>query len=130
MNQVAIIGRFVRDPELRATTSGTSVCNFTLAVDRPRKKDGTKEADFLDCICFGKQGENVAFYKHKGEMCAVQGRIQKRSYEAKDGRTVYVTEIVAERVEFLTGNNRGEPNTAQTNTRDAFSDITDDDIPW
>lgn len=130
MNKVIITGRFVRDPELRATSSGSSVCNFTLAVDRPRRKDGTKETDFLDCVCFGKQGENVAFYKHKGEQAAVEGRVQKRSYEGKDGRTVYVTEIVAERVEFMSDGKRGEPNVAETQTTINGFESVDEDVPW
>lgn len=102
MNRVNLTGRLTRDPELRTSAAtGESICTFTLAVDRMRKKDGSKETDFLDCVCFGKQGENLAFFKRKGAMLGVDGRIQKDKYTTKDEETRYRTKIIAERVEPL-----------------------------
>lgn len=130
MNRVTLCGRLTRDPELRATSTGTSICTFTIAVDRPRNKDGVKEADFIRCKCFGKQGESVAYYKRKGEMIAVDGRIQNNNYE-KDGIRHYSDEIIVERADFL-----GKEKTAQNEEKtpssamDAFSTINDDGIPW
>ena len=130
MNRVTLCGRLTRDPELRATSTGTSICTFTIAVDRPRNKDGVKEADFIRCKCFGTQGESIAFYKRKGEMLAVDGRIQTGSYE-KDGIRHYTTDVIVERADFL-----GKEKTAQndektpSNVSEAFTSIDDDDIPW
>lgn len=130
MNRVTLCGRLTRDPELRATSTGTSICTFTIAVDRPRNKDGVKEADFIRCKCFGKQGESIAYYKRKGEMIAVDGRIQNNNYE-KDGIRHYSDEIIVERADFL-----GKEKTAQngektpSNVSEAFTSIDDDDIPW
>lgn len=130
MNRATLCGRLTRDPELRTTTSGSAVCSFTLAVDRPRNKDGVKEADFIRCKCFGKQGESIAFYKRKGEMLAVDGRIQTGSYE-KDGIRHYTTDVIVERADFI-----GKEKTAKidekapSNVSEAFTSIDDDDIPW
>ena len=130
MNRVNLCGRLTRDPELRATTTGTSVCTFTIAVDRPRNKDGVKEADFIRCKAFGKQGESIAYFKGKGEMLAVDGRLQTGSYE-KDGIRHYTTDVIVERADFL-----GKEKTAQndektpSNVPEAFTSIDDDDIPW
>lgn len=130
MNRVTLCGRLTRDPELRTTTTGTSVCTFTIAVDRPRNKDGIKEADFLRCKCFGKQGESIAFYKRKGEMLAVDGRIQNNNYE-KDGIRHYSDEIIVERADFLTKEKHAQSDEKQPSAvSDAFEAIGDDGIPW
>ena len=110
MNLVVLIGRLTRDPELRyIPNSGTPVATFTLAVDRELSKEKRQEmeskgqptADFINIVVWGKQAENCANYLTKGSLVAVQGRIQTRSYEAKDGTRRYVTEIIASQVEFL-----------------------------
>ena len=102
MNAVILIGRLTRDPEVRYT-SGTqmAVCTFTVAIDRPVKKDSEKQADFPRVICFGKQAENCERFLAKGRLVGVQGRLQTGSYTNKDGATVYTTDVVADRVEFL-----------------------------
>jgi single-strand DNA-binding protein len=111
MNQIALIGRTTKDPELRYTASGTAVCTFTLAVDRDFKgKDGQKETDFINVVVWQKPAENTAKYLSKGKLCAVSGRLQTRNYEGNDGKRVYVTEVVAEQVKFL------EPKTNSTLT--------------
>lgn len=110
MNLVVLIGRLTRDPDLKYLPgTGTPVANFTLAVDKELSKDkraeleaaGKPTADFINIVVWGKQAENCANYLAKGRLVAIQGRIQTRSYEAKDGTRRYVTEIIASQVEFL-----------------------------
>ncbi|MDP3487469.1 MAG: single-stranded DNA-binding protein [Bacillota bacterium] len=99
LNNVVLIGRLTRDPELRFTpTSGKAVASFALAVDRPFSKD---EVDFIDIVVWNKQAELCAQYLSKGKLAAVVGRLQIRSYEAKDGTKRRVAEVVAESVRFL-----------------------------
>ena len=100
MNNVVLIGRLTRDPELRyIPESQNAVATFTLAVDRPFSKE--KQADFIRITVFGKQAENCERLLAKGRLTAVQGRIQTGSYKNKEGVTVYTTDVIAERVEFL-----------------------------
>lgn len=100
MNNVVLIGRLTRDPELRyIPESQTAVATFTLAVDRPFAKE--KQADFIRITVFGKQAENCERFLAKGRLAGVQGRLQTGSYKNKEGATVYTTDVVAERVEFL-----------------------------
>ncbi len=102
LNRVVLVGRLTRDPELRYTPSGVPVATFTLAVNRPfLNQQGERDADFINCVVWRRQAENVANYLRKGSLAGVDGRIQTRSYEAQDGRRVYVTEVVAENVQFL-----------------------------
>lgn len=110
MNNVVLIGRLTRDPELRYTAStGTPVATFTLAVDRELSREkklemeskGQPTADFINIIVFGKSAENCAMYLQKGRLAAVNGRLQSRYYEDKEGNRRYVTEVMASRVEFL-----------------------------
>lgn len=145
MNRTILVGRLTRDPDLRYTQTGTAVANFTLAVDRPFSKD--KETDFINCVVWRKPAENLAQYMKKGSQIGVEGRIQTRTYE-KDGKTVYITEVVADNIQFLESrNNSGKSNGSQQsgNTRkskeqayndsifgnDAQSiDIDDDELPF
>ncbi len=100
MNNVVLIGRLTRDPELRyIPESQNAVATFTLAVDRPFAKE--KQADFIRITVFGKQAENCERFLTKGRMAAIQGRLQTGSYKNKEGATVYTTDVVADRVEFL-----------------------------
>lgn len=107
MNEVVLIGRLARDPELRyAANSQTAICTFTLAVDRQQSRDrqaGGPTADFIRITVFGRQAENCSRYLSKGREAAVQGRIQTGSYQNRDGQTVYTTDVVANRVEFIGG---------------------------
>jgi single-strand DNA-binding protein len=91
MNQVSLIGRFAKDPELRYIASGTAICNFTLAVRNPFDKDGN--ADFIQCVAWGNGAELVAEKHVKGNMIGVDGRISTRNYENNEGQRVYVTEV-------------------------------------
>ena len=114
MNKVVLIGRLTKDPELKFTPgNGTAVATFTIAVDRKFSKDSQKEADFIPVVVWGKQAESTANYMSKGKLMGVSGRIQTRSYDAKDGSKRYVTEVIAEEVQFLewgAGNKNATPS--------------------
>lgn len=101
MNKVILIGRLTRDPELRHTPQGTAVCQVTVAVNRRGAQPGQQDADFINVSVWGVQAENVARYMAKGRQVAVEGRIQTRNYDDKDGKKVYVTEVIATNVQFL-----------------------------
>ena len=105
MNSVILVGNLTRDPEVRQTTSGETVCAFTIAVERPQKEGQQKQTDFPRITVFGKQGDSCGRYLKKGRTVAVQGRLQTGSYTNKNGEKVYTTDVVANRVEFLGGNN-------------------------
>lgn len=140
MNSVVLIGRLTRDPEVRYTTSQMAVATFSLAVDRPVRSGEEKKADFIRITCFGKTAELVERYMSKGRQVAVQGRIQTGSYQNKDGQTVYTTDVVADRVEFLGSANGGSTRSEADRfdggigapapeTPDGFEAI-DDDVPF
>lgn len=102
MNKAFLIGRLTRDPELRYSSSNTAVVNFTIAIDRQyTNKDGQRETDFIRVVAYNKQAENIKKFITKGSLVAVDGRIQTGSYDDKDGKRVYTTDIVADRVQFL-----------------------------
>jgi single-strand DNA-binding protein len=115
MNKVVLIGRLTKDPELKFTPgNGTAVATLTLAVDRRvPNKNGQREADFIAVTVWGKAAENTANYMSKGRLMGVSGRIQTRSYEAKDGTRRYVTEVVADEVQFLDKGNGAASNQGQ-----------------
>ena len=126
MNSVNLIGRLTKDPELKYTQGkGTAVCNFTLAVERTFKSQGQPEADFLPIIIWGKLAENCSKYINKGSQVGVSGRIQTRSYDAKDGTRRYVTEIIANEIKFLDSKKN---NTNNNNNFDNDFDNYNDDI--
>ncbi|EKQ57765.1 MULTISPECIES: single-stranded DNA-binding protein [unclassified Clostridium] len=148
MNKVVLIGRLTKDPELRFTPgSGAAVTTLTLAVDKYNTKTGQREADFVPVVVWGKQAESTANYMSKGSQMAISGRIQTRSYDAKDGTKRYVTEVVATEVQFLSKGNAsgnagasfGNSNEYSMPMNDAFNgggfeeDITpvdDGDMPF
>ncbi|WP_026695832.1 single-stranded DNA-binding protein [Peribacillus kribbensis] len=112
MNRVVLVGRLTKDPELRYTPNGVPVATFTLAVNRTfTNQQGEREADFINCVVWRKPAENAANFLKKGSLAGVDGRVQTRNYEGQDGKRVYVTEILAESVQFLeprNSNNAGE----------------------
>lgn len=119
MNSVNLIGRLVRDPELKYTQSQMAVCTFTLAVDKGLSRDKRREmesagkptADFPRIMVFGKMAENTSTYLSKGSQCAVIGRIQTGSYQDREtGKTIYTTDIIADKVEFLNSRNNAQNN--------------------
>lgn len=102
MNTVILMGRLVRDPEIRYSSgdSSTAVARYRIAVDRRFRRDGQPEADFFDCVAFGRQAEFAERYLHQGTKMVVQGRLQNDNYTDKDGRTIYRNQIVIENQEF------------------------------
>ena len=155
MNKAFLIGRLTRDPELRYSSSNAAIANFSIAIDRQyTNNQGQRETDFINIVAFQKQAENIKKYVTKGSLVAVDGRIQTRNYEDKDGKRVYVTEVVADRVQFLSSKGSGdvssnlsdnvspadfqvEPDVKETNVSDdVFADfgssieISDDDIAF
>lgn len=102
INRVILVGRLTKDPEYRQTPNGVSVATFTLAVNRPfTNSQGEREADFINVVVFRRQAENVNNYLSKGSLAGVDGRVQSRSYDNKEGRRVFVTEVIADNVHFL-----------------------------
>lgn len=101
MNQVVLIGRLTKDPEIRVTRSGQKSCTFDLAVNRPKDKNGNQQADFIRCVCWGVTAENLAKYQAKGSQIAVSGRIQTGSYENRNGQKVYTTDVYVQNIQFL-----------------------------
>ncbi|GLI82949.1 single-stranded DNA-binding protein [Rossellomorea marisflavi] len=102
MNRVVLVGRLTKDPELKYTPSGVAVASFTLAVNRSfTNQSGEREADFINCVVWRRPAENVANFLKKGSLAGVDGRIQTRNFEGQDGRRVFMTEVVAESVQFL-----------------------------
>lgn len=100
LNRALLVGRLTRDPELRRTGRGKAVTSFNLAVERNFKSDD-QEADFINCVCWGKIAENTERYCSKGSMVSVDGRIQTRNYDNNQGQKVYVTEVIADSVQFI-----------------------------
>ena len=133
MNKIVLIGRLVRDPELRFSPgTGIAISRFTIAVNRRKKEDGTQEADFIPCVAWRKQAENLANYQKKGNQIAVTGRIQTRSYDGKDGIKRYVTEVIAEEIQFLDKVNREINQSSGADYDSGWTDPVDDDdeIPF
>lgn len=115
INNVTLVGRLTKEPDLRYTSNGTAAASFTLAVNRSFKNaNGDREADFINCVIWRKPAETLANYARKGTLLGVTGRIQTRNYENQQGQRVYVTEVVVENFQLLESNNS---NSSQ-NTRD------------
>ena len=136
MNKTQLIGRVTKTIELKKTPSGKSTCSFTLAVNRRVKTEGQPDADFITCVAWGKTAEILSQYVSKGNRLGVSGRIQTRNYES-NGRTVYVTEVVVDEVEFLEnkrdGSERSEKPSDERDNQNEYSsgfDISDDDLPF
>lgn len=137
MNKIMLLGRLVRDPEVRYTTTGKVVCQFTLAVDRPfTNQDGQREADFINVVVWGKTAELCGNSLMKGHRVLVDGRLQIRSYDGKDGNKHYVTEVVANGVEFIerkgyTPGNGGDAGSGRSDMESFGSQVPfDEEIPF
>jgi len=132
VNKVVLIGRLTKDPELRFTPgSGAAVTTLTLAVDRYNPKTNQNEADFIPIVIWGKQAENTANYMSKGGQVAISGKIQTRSYDAKDGTKRYITEVVADQfggVQFLGNKGEVNKNNGSNNFGNMNQDIFEEDI--
>ena len=134
MNKCILIGNLTRDPELTTTSNGVAVCRFSIAVSRRfANADGERETDFLNIVVWRNIGENCHKFLKKGSKVAIVGNIQSRSYDATDGTKRYVTEVVAEEVEFLTTKNSDEPSMkADSKSEDVakLQPIDDDGLPF
>lgn len=131
MNNVVLIGRLTKDPDVRyAASSQMAVCKFTLAVDRRVKPGEEKKADFPQVICFGRTAENCEKYLVKGRKVAVQGRLQTGSYDDKNGTKHYTTEVIADVVEFLEwGESNSRSEQKQDYIPDGFAEL-DEEVPF
>nr|WP_315086959.1 single-stranded DNA-binding protein [uncultured Lachnoanaerobaculum sp.]DAT60430.1 MAG TPA: Single strand binding protein [Caudoviricetes sp.] len=133
MNKVILIGRFVRDPEIRYTTNDRCCANFSIAVDRKYKQEGQQDADFPRVIAWGKTAEFIEKYFRQGMKIVIEGRIQTGKYTNKEGQTVYTTDVVAESVEFAesksaasNGNNSKPAESKPKIDEDGWMSIPDD----
>lgn len=129
MNKIFITGRLTRDPELKTTNSGTEVCNFTVAVDRRKKKDAEKETDYFDVSAWTKLGSFVSTYFHKGDGINIEGRMESRKYVDKDGNNRTAWGVTAENIEFPHSKSKG----GQNDSSNAFSEEVDanaGDLPF
>lgn len=131
MNKCVLVGRLTADPTLKfASNTGTAVATFTMAVNRKFKKEGQPEADFIPIVVFGKQAEATANYMSKGKLISVSGNIQTRNYEAKDGNKRYVTEVVADEVDFLEWGDKISTTPKENEDINDITPIDDGDIPF
>lgn len=153
LNRVVLAGRLTKDPELRYTPNGVAVANFTIAVNRPfSKNDGDRDADFINCVVWRRAAENLANFMSKGSLVGVDGRLQTRSFDNQEGKRVFVTEVVADSVQFLESKGSSQSNNGNNtnpsgsnndfgrnnNQRDQNPisnhgepvDISDDDLPF
>lgn len=138
LNNVCIVGRLTKDPELRYTQSNQAVATFSLAVNRNFKsQNGEREADFINCVIWRQQAENLANWAKKGDLIGITGRIQTRSYENQQGQRVYVTEVVAEQFQLLESRrDRGSNSQPTVDNHQNFAqqtepmDISNDDLPF
>ena len=146
MNKAILVGRMTRDPELRTTANGVSVCSFSIAVNRRfRNAEGGYDADFINCVAWRQQAEFLAKYFAKGRMVGVVGSIQTRNYDNKDGQKVYVTEVAVDEVHFVDSKASGDSSPVVDNTfaqakpaepsfdsNDGFMPMpaADDDLPF
>ena len=143
INNVVLVGRLTRDPELRTTNSGTSVCSFTIAVDnRQKNPDGTKSASFIPCTAFQQSADNMSKFLKKGSLVGIVGRLNQRSYLNKDNVKVTVIEVLCDSVQFLEPKGEGRavesdnsgfesdvPAQDESKNLDAL-DLPDDDLPF
>ena len=141
MNKVILLGRMAREPEVRFTqgNESTAVCRFSVAVERPyssKRKDGDATADFINCVCFGKRGESIGQYFHKGNRIAITGRLQVSNWQDNNGQKRYSTDVIVEDFEFcenknvnsLSANSSQSTNSSPTQSNNSeFFHIADDD---
>ena len=132
MNHWVGIGRLTRDPNVKYTQGGKAYASFTLAIDRRKNSDGNQQADFIQCVAWEKTAEVISQYCTKGKKIAVEGRIQTRSYD-KDGRKVYVTEVIVQSMEFCDSKGSGTSSAAPPEQQGMFEGsraVADSDIPF
>lgn len=142
INQVVLVGRLTKDPELRYSQNGVAMVNYTIAVNRQFKTDGQPDVDFINCKAFKKQAENLANFQKKGNLIGLEGRIQTGSYE-KDGQRVFTTDVIADSIQFLERKESGQQQAPQQQSIPAYNQesnsfsqpssgmvVDDDDLPF
>lgn len=134
INNVVLVGRLTRDPELRRTQSNISYVRFTLAVNRSfTDQSGERQADFVNCIAWRAQADNLARFMKQGSLIGLQGRIQTGSYESEQGMR-YTTDVVADSIQFLESRNQQQDSSNQSSSNDYYDVqkdiVTDDDLPF
>lgn len=132
MNKIIVTGRLTKEPELRTTATGMEVCNFSVAVDRRAKKGAEKESDFFDCVAWGKSGVFVSTYFGKGDGINIEGRMESRKWQDKDGKNRISWEIQAENVEFP-HSKKGSGQTGYVNDPEQFTEVassSDGELPF
>lgn len=142
INRVVLVGRLVRDPELRKTNSGNAVCSFTVAVDnRSKNPDGTRGTSFIPCTAFQQSADNMSKFTRKGSLVGVEGRLNQRSYTRQDGTKANVIEVLCDSVQFLEPKSASQNNTANAEVNNAEPviddsknldsiELPDDDLPF
>lgn len=129
INNVVLVGRLTRDPELKFTNNGSAVATFNLAVNRNfTNQSGEREADFVNCVIWRKPAETLANYAKKGTLIGVVGRIQTRNYENQEGRKVYVTEVVCDNFQLLESRNSADNHTNQSASKQSFNNNSADNL--
>lgn len=125
MNKVCLIGRLTAKPELRYVSSNIAYSRFILAINRPKKEDGTQDADFISCVAWKNTADTICKYLNKGSLVGLEGRIQTGSYDREDGTKVYTTDVLVSRIHFLEskGEKRPEPEEPTEIERDPFADF-------
>lgn len=125
MNSFELIGRLTKKPELAYNQNGNSYCRLTLAVNRPKKEDGTQDADFISCVAWKNTADTICKYLNKGSLIGLEGRIQTGSYDREDGTKVYTTDVLVSRIHFLEskGDKRPEPEEPAEVEKDPFAEL-------
>lgn len=130
INRVVLVGRLTKDPELRRTGNGTAVTSFTLAIDnRLKDENGNKTTSFIPCVVWNQQAENCVRFVHKGSLVGVEGRLNQRSYQNKDGNNVQVIEVMCDSVQYLDPKKQEEPS-QEAPKQTAKNNVDDDSLPF
>ena len=130
MNKVFIVGRLVRNPELRYNINNVAICRFSLAVNRPKQKDKEQETDFINCVAYNKLAENIQKYQVKGNLLAIVGRIQTSSYINQENKKVYTTDVVVNEAQFLTTKSDSQSGQEQQSGQETTENTKDDLAPF
>lgn len=127
MNKVCLIGRITKTPELMSNQNGNSYCRITVAINRPKKEDGTQETDFISCVAWKTTAETICKYFNKGSLIGIEGKIQTGSYKRDDGSTAYTTDILINRIDFLESKKDSRPEPQEpdyvSQKEDPFADL-------
>ena len=131
INRVVLVGRLTRDPELRRTQNGTAVTSFTLAIDnRFKDENGDKTTSFIPCVVWNQQAENCVRFIHKGSLVGIEGRLNQRTYQNKEGNNVQVIEVMCDSVQYLDPKKQEESSNQSTENKTNNIDVSSDDLPF